>query len=88
MSVEIQSIALHSLRVPFNLFENKKKNNIKLYVFHVFIMDSCDELIPEYLNFIHGVVDSEDRPLEHLLRNAAAEQDPECHPQEHCEKVP
>ena len=63
MSVEIQSIALHSLQVPFNLFENKKKNNIKLYVFHVFIMDSCDELIPEYLNFIHGVVDSEDLPL-------------------------
>ncbi len=50
-------------QAPFDLFDQRNKRGVRLFVKRVFIMEDCEELLPEWLRFMRGVIDSEDLPL-------------------------
>jgi molecular chaperone HtpG len=50
-------------KAPLDLYQNDYKTGVKLYVKRVFIMDDSKELLPQYLRFVRGIIDSEDLPL-------------------------
>ncbi len=61
--LEYTSLLYIPSRAPFDLYEPKQSHGIKLYVQRVFIMDDTEHLMPRYLRFVRGVIDSNDLPL-------------------------
>lgn len=61
--LEYTSLLYIPARAPFDLWDREQRHGVKLYVKRVFIMDDADQLIPPWLRFVRGVVDSDDLPL-------------------------
>ena len=61
--LEYTSLLYIPARAPFDLWDREARHGVKLYVHRVFIMDDAEQLIPSYLRFVRGVVDSDDLPL-------------------------
>ncbi|GAB4196281.1 MAG: molecular chaperone HtpG [Thalassobaculales bacterium] len=61
--IEYTGLLFVPTRRPFDLFNPERKAAVKLYVRRVFITDDCPDLLPAYLRFLRGVIDSEDLPL-------------------------
>ncbi|MFZ2526912.1 MAG: molecular chaperone HtpG [Rhodococcus sp. (in: high G+C Gram-positive bacteria)] len=60
---EYQALLFIPSQAPFDLFQREHRSGVQLYVKRVFIMDDCEELMPEYLRFVKGVVDAQDLSL-------------------------
>ena len=60
---EYQALLFIPSQAPMDLFMRERKRGVQLYVKRVFIMDECEELMPEYLRFVKGVVDAQDLSL-------------------------
>ncbi len=75
--MEFSSLIFIPEKAPFDLYNVERHHGVKLYVKRIFIMDDCKELLPEYLRFVKGIIDSEDLPLnisrEMLQKNQVVE---------------
>ncbi len=61
--VEYTSLLFIPARAPFDLWDRERRRGVKLYVRRIFIMDDAEQLLPPYLRFVRGIVDSSDLPL-------------------------